>query len=519
MALNEWKWLFVKTNWKISPLDRLSTKWESNLESPLLQIEINEKSRALYDILSNWDIFSVDFVSSEDELIITNINKIFEDDNQLIGYIINKYSWDEKWKDLLEKLIKIKKSFSVYWQIIGKKNKIFINFDLWDNNIIQVVTEDPDNLKNLKVWNFYNLNIWIEPSEFNWWKYVKWLPWCDFVIKWISNIYPTEKYINKSNLPNNSQSYFWWYRNISLREYWKEPLLTKDIAYKLIEKFFDAYWFTRVNSPKIVWSAIEWPVDAFSVDYFWTKWSLAISDILYQILAISWWFSRVYEIWPNFRQDPSKTKMHNSEYDCITFHGININSEYMINFINKLLQYLKENLETEWISTDPTIDIENIPVVEFSNIMEFLNENWYNFNIDNFHYIPLDAKSLIEKKYGRTIRIINQAAKQNPFYTKTFIDKNGYYLTKDCELWDTKITSIANWWERTIKKQEIIDRINERWFDLQNFEKFISLYENWLLPHWWLWMWVDRLLCFLTWIDDVKNFKLSPRAKGLKITL
>lgn len=151
--------------------------------------------------------------------------------------------------------------------------------------------------------------------------------------------------------------------------------------------------------------------------------------------------------------------------------------------------------------------------------MEFLNENWYNFNIDNFHYIPLDAKSLIEKKYGRTIRIINQAAKQNPFYTKTFIDKNGYYLTKDCELWDTKITSIANWWERTIKKQEIIDRINERWFDLQNFEKFISLYENWLLPHWWLWMWVDRLLCFLTWIDDVKNFKLSPRAKGLKITL
>jgi hypothetical protein len=32
-------------------------------------------------------------------------------------------------------------------------------------------------------------------------------------------------------------------------------------------------------------------------------------------------------------------------------------------------------------------------------------------------------------------------------------------------------------------------------------------------------MWVDRLLCFLTWIDDVKNFKLSPRAKGLKITL
>lgn len=490
----------------------LTKEWEVILDHNGLNIIVDQSSDNLYKLLVDWDIFIWKYIKSEKESLLITIDKIFSNDNQILDFVLNNNS-----KEIIQRLDRliIKNSWlNINWQCLEIKKVwaaiSFLIVDLGDGNTISVFVSDSSLLKDLKKWDFCKLNIGLNRWEYRWNKKIKWIIWYDFVLNDVSNLYPTKTYITKQELSDSISDRF-KLRHIDLREDWKKLLLVKDTALKLINQFFSIYWFSNVASPKILWKLVEWPVDSFKVQFFGQDASLAISDILYQILAISGWFNRVYEIWPNFRQDHSKTKMHNSEFNTITFHGVDCTVEFIIDLVNKLMIFLKDSFKDLGISIDESLDISKIPMVEFKDIMKLLNANWYNYEINTFHYIPMTAKDIIEREYGRTIWIVNQSAIQNPFYTKTFIDEEKNYLVKDCELWDTRVTSIANWWERAIEKDIIINRLNEKGLNLDNFDWFIKMYDNGIPPHWWLGMWVDRLLALILWINNVRELKLIYR--------
>jgi len=81
------------------------------------------------------------------------------------------------------------------------------------------------------------------------------------------------------------------------------------------------YWvehdFIEIHTPKLMASASESRAELFEVEYFDTKAYLAQSPQFFKQMAQSAGFSRVFEIGPAFRADPSFTSRHATEFTSV----------------------------------------------------------------------------------------------------------------------------------------------------------------------------------------------------------
>jgi len=86
-----------------------------------------------------------------------------------------------------------------------------------------------------------------------------------------------------------------------------------------IRDYFNGRDFIEIQSPKIVDSLTEGPTNAFEVEFYKRKAYLSISNVLYHHMLLTLGYDNIYEISPNFRQQPYKSKHQLSEFWVLDF--------------------------------------------------------------------------------------------------------------------------------------------------------------------------------------------------------
>jgi len=483
ILIKEWK--------NLLPIDNEENIIIDNIRIALKNILISEKDWTLV-------IGDLEYINNDSTLI--DIKNIINSDNELLNFIIK--NWNIK---LYNKYLN--KKFLITWYVSRKtifKDISFIWLELYNGNQVQIVVNDKDLLKEINKWDFIKTTVSLDNTN---------KLWNDIDIKLhnVQNFYRSECKKFKEEVPENTIDKF-RHRHVDLRLDGKRYMLLRNDLIKYSHEFFNMYWFVNIDSPKIIWQSIEWPVTAFEIDFYGKKWYLAISDILSHYVAMGGGFNRVYEIGPNFRQNPSNKRPVNSEYSCLTFHWIEFTIEDIIKYLNNLITYIAQKLkEKYWDDIIKIKDYHQIQKIEYIDLVKLLNQEWLNFDFWQTHVFPRSASSIIEKTFGDLVWILNQPSDAKPFYLKDKESVEGVKTVNDCELWNPRLSSIWHWWERVIDSNTIKDKLIRKGLHIENFSSLIKVIENGVPAFGWIWIWVERLLSLLLGEEDVRKFRFLLR--------
>lgn len=282
--------------------------------------------------------------------------------------------------------------------------------------------------------------------------------------------------------------------------------------------FFTQNWFTRIISPCIVAWTAEWGANVFKLDYFGKNAFLRQSPQFYKQYMV-WVYQRVYEIWPVFRAEKHATARHLNEYTSMDIEMWFIKSFRDIMsaetaFLQFLMEYLQENYKKElnllWLEL-PCIN-NWIPEIDFHEVKEIIS-NIYNRPIADPDDLEPEEERLIsdyikKQTWSQFVFVTWYPAKKRPFYA--MLTPWNPNKTESFDLL-FKWIEITTWGQRVHEYQMQLDRLREKWLPEEWFKDFLELHRNWIPPHWWFWMWLERLTASLIWQANIRWWTLFPR--------
>ena len=142
--------------------------------------------------------------------------------------------------------------------------------------------------------------------------------------------------------------------------------------------YLSAIGFTRIASPKLVFSGAEGGADIFKLDYFGRQAFLAQSPQFYKQMMVGV-FSRVYEIGPVYRAERHNTSRHLNEYISLdlemqidhSFHEI---IQVEANTLNAILERIEATCSHEvgLLELKLPSRIDRLTLVDFAEALEII---------------------------------------------------------------------------------------------------------------------------------------------------
>lgn len=314
-----------------------------------------------------------------------------------------------------------------------------------------------------------------------------------------------------------------------------------------VHRFFDENGFFNVHTPFITESDCEGagetfqvttlPLDAVPVengkvlyerDYFGRKAFMTVSGQLEaEPFALS--MGKVYTFGPTFRADPSDTRIHGAEFWMLepemAFFDLEDNLNLIESFVKYTAGYVMEKCpgEIEFFTrffekTLPdryrALTEESFARVTYTEAVEILASCGKGFD-----RIPAwgedlateHERYLAEEHFRRPVFVVNYPASMKPFYM--FVNDDGRTVAA-CDLLAPGVGELVGGSQREHRPPVLEKRALELGLDMDTYRWYLELRRWGTAPHSGFGLGFERLLMYLTGMDNIRDVMPFPRTYG-----
>lgn len=275
--------------------------------------------------------------------------------------------------------------------------------------------------------------------------------------------------------------------------------------------------FTRICSPKIVFSGAEGGANIFKIGYFDRTAFLAQSPQFYKQMMVGA-FGRVYEEAPVFRAEEHDTSRHLNEYISLDlemrlengFEDImQVETAVLRDVFARLERDCAPELELLGVSA-PTLD--KIVTIKFSEAHEIvLKETGKDFRGEK-DLDPEEERTVGEyaKKHWDTdfVFVTHYPSAKRPFYALDDPENPGETLSFDLLFRGIEITTGG---ARMYRYEDYVKKMESREMKVELFESYLQAFKYGMPPHGGLGLGLERLTAQICGLANVKEASLFPR--------
>lgn len=316
------------------------------------------------------------------------------------------------------------------------------------------------------------------------------------------------------------------YRHLTLRT--RKMITMAKIRATILEKvrnwFVENDWI-EVNVPTLVKSAVEGGSTLFPVKYFKEEAFLSQSAQLY-LEALIFSLGPVWTLSPSFRAEKSRTLRHLAEYlhleveaPWISLNDLfSIQEKLLVNLIGHLIKERKEELE-----------FLNRDIPSLTQIREPFDKLSYNEAIATLSSMDMkiqDDEGTRKIKWGDDLNIDSEKAltidrtnpvfvygypiEVKPFYVKEDPENPGLALTTDLLL-PNGFGEVSSGGMREDNITLLKSRIEKEGLKMNSYSWYLDLRKYGSVPHGGFGIGIERLVRWITNLEDIKDCVLFPR--------
>lgn len=314
-----------------------------------------------------------------------------------------------------------------------------------------------------------------------------------------------------------------------------------------IHRFFDERGFFYVHPPLITASDAEGAGETFQVtslpldsvpkrdgevdyeqDYFRRKAFLSVSAQLEtEPLALA--LGKVYTFGPTFRADPSDTRWHASEFWMIepemAFYDLSDSMELIEEFIGFTASYLLDHGRDEMAFLEDRTDADlggrygmltggPYARVSYTEAVERLAEVSDRFETRprwGAGFSSEHERYLAGEVYGGPVFVTDYPAEAKPFYMRLNDDRKTAACT---DLLLPEVGEIVGGSQREERLDILQERIESMGIDRDDYRWYVETRRWGTAPHSGFGLGFERLLMYLTGIDNIRDVIPFPRTLG-----
>ncbi len=307
-------------------------------------------------------------------------------------------------------------------------------------------------------------------------------------------------------------------RPLTLRHFTNRAVFKiQSVIFNEFGNFLTRNGFTRICTPKIVYSGAEGGANIFKLDYFGRNAYLAQSPQFYKQMMVGV-FNRVFEEAPVFRAEKHDTARHLNEYISLDLEMGFIDDFYDIiktevNLLNHIFTQIKSQCtyEIELLGIEiPTID--KIICYKLSEVHEIINNEYQKDYRGEPDLAPEEERFICEyvKKHNNTdfVFVTHFPTEKRPFYTMDDKSSPGETCSFDLIYKGLEITTGG---QRLHNYNDYITKMTSFGLDTTLFESYLQCFKYGMPPHGGLGLGLERLTALLCNISNVKEASLFPR--------
>ena len=313
-----------------------------------------------------------------------------------------------------------------------------------------------------------------------------------------------------------------------------------------IHKFFNERGFVYVHTPLITASDCEWAGEMFQVttldlehpnlkwkdwkvdysnDFFGKHASLTVSGQLeWETFATA--FGKIYTFWPTFRAENSNTTRHASEFWMIepeiAFADITDNMDLTEDLLKYVFQYVLDNAQqeldffTRFINPEVKERLEKFTKADFGRItyteaIEILEKSGKKFEYPVHWGMDMQTEHeryLAEEYFKGPVFVINYPKEIKAFYMKLNED---WKTVAAMDLLAPGIGEIVWGSQREDRLDVLTQKIIDNWMKPEDYWWYLELRKWWSVPHAWFWVGFERLIMYVTGMENIRDVLPFPR--------
>ncbi len=314
-----------------------------------------------------------------------------------------------------------------------------------------------------------------------------------------------------------------------------------------VHRFFDDNGFFNIHTPFITESDCEGagetfqlttlPLDKlpvkdgkadYSKDYFKKKAFLTVSGQLEaEPFALS--LGKVYTFGPTFRADPSDTRIHGAEFWMLepemAFFDLEDNLDLIEKFVKYTASYLLEKcndditffskfFEKSLLARYKSLlenDFGRVTYTEAIKIIQSAKKKFDTIPQWGDDLATEHERFLAEEHFGKPVFVIDYPASMKPFYM--YVNDDGKTV-RACDLLAPGVGELVGGSQREHRLPLLEKRAIEQGLDMETYKWYMELRRWGTAPHSGFGLGFERLLMYLTGMDNIRDVVPFPRTFG-----
>ena len=281
----------------------------------------------------------------------------------------------------------------------------------------------------------------------------------------------------------------------------------------------------EVTAPSIVKSAVEGGSTLFSVKYFEEDAYLSQSAQLY-LEALIFALGAVWTISPSFRAEKSRTIRHLAEFLHLEAEAPWVDIEDLLKYQEKMIlhvisQIIKKRKEDLDILQRNIQDLElvNEPFerIRYDRAISILQEKEVKTEVNGVYRpiewgddLTLDSERRLTMDFVRPIFITHFPLRVKPFYVKQNPQNEDEGIAADLLL-PKGFGEVSSGGIREDNLDQLTHRIASEGLDPSDYSWYVDLRRYGSVPHGGFGLGIERLVRWLTNLEDIKECVLFPR--------
>lgn len=294
---------------------------------------------------------------------------------------------------------------------------------------------------------------------------------------------------------------------------------------------FGRRWFVEngwmeVTAPTIVKGAVEGGSTLFKLRYFDQDAYLSQSAQLY-LEAMIFSLGPVWSLTPSFRAEKSRTVRHLAEFSHLEAEAPWVALEDILKTEEQLVSYVIQNTvkeraeELAFLKRDVS-DLEKVePPFErlpYEKAIDLLRSKGFQVAEDDGSRrdirfgddLSIDSERELTKDADKPVFVVGYPIAVKPFYVKEDPQRPGVGLTADM-LAPRGFGEITSGGQREDSIDSIISRMKKENLKPEDYEWYLDLRRYGSVPHGGFGLGIERLVRWITNVEDIKDTVLFPR--------
>jgi asparaginyl-tRNA synthetase len=289
--------------------------------------------------------------------------------------------------------------------------------------------------------------------------------------------------------------------------------------------FVDNDWM-EVTAPTIVKGAVEGGSTLFKLRYFDQDAYLSQSAQLY-LEAMIFSLGPVWSLTPSFRAEKSRTVRHLAEFSHLEAEAPWVTIDDILSVEEQLVSYIIQNVTRERIEDLLFLkrDISNLKKVEppferlpYIKAIEILRSRGFQITEENGTKrdiqigddLSIDSERELTKDTDKPIFVVGYPIAVKPFYVKEDKQNPGLGLTADL-LAPGGFGEISSGGQREDDIDSITKRMVNEGLKPESYQWYLDLRRYGSVPHGGFGIGIERLVRWITNVEDIKDTVLFPR--------